>query len=135
MPRDELRTDDSRWPIVVHTTIGIPSDAQVDRFIAIADHHLARGVPYVVIFDSSQAGRVSPYMRGRAREWLASSKDVFSQHCLGTALVFKSAALRFVMSGVMLVASHPVPHEVCADLEEALRWSQARLDEHRRRIA
>lgn len=42
MPQDDLTTDESRWPIVVHTTIGIPSDAQLDTFMRRADEILAR---------------------------------------------------------------------------------------------
>ena len=41
--------------------------------------------------------------------------------------MFRSPALRFVMSGVMLVASHPTPHAVCGTLDDALRWAQGQL--------
>lgn len=127
MARDGIRTDESRWPIVVHRTVGIPPESDVDRFIAAADMHLARAEPYVVIFDNSQAGRVPPYLRSKAKAWLEANSERLGQHCLGTALVFRSAALRFVMTTVMLVVSHPVPHEVCATEEEALRWASDQL--------
>lgn len=127
MARDGIETDESRWPIVVHRTIGIPSEADVDRFIAAADLHLARGEPYVVIFDNTLAGRIPGHMRQRAGDWLKENSERLGEHCLGTALVFRSAALRFVMTTVMLVVSHPVPHEVCRDEEDALRWAAERL--------
>ena len=127
MARDGIRTDESRWPIVVHRTVGIPSEADVDRFIAAADMHLARAEPYVVIFDNTLAGRVPAYLRSSAKAWLTENQTRLGEHCLGTALIFRSAALRFVMTTVMLVVSHPVPHEVCATEEEALRWAGEQL--------
>ena len=112
---------------MVHRTVGIPSDSDVDRFIASANLHLAREEPYVVIFDNTRSGRVPAYMRTQAKAWLSDNSERLSKHCLGTALVFRSAALRFVMTTVMLVVPHPVPHEVCATEEEALRWASQQL--------
>lgn len=131
VPRDGIECDESRWPIVIFRTIGIPSEPQVDRFIAKADELLARGQTYVVIFDNTYSGRATPYMRKRAGDWLSSNGKRLGQHCLGTGLVFPNAAFRFVLSTVMLVVSHPVPHEVCATVEEAVAWAEAQL--HRRR--
>jgi hypothetical protein len=48
--------------------------------------------------------------------------------------VFRSAALRFVMSTVMLVASHPVPHRVCATLDEALTWARGQIAARHRMV-
>lgn len=133
MPQDDLTTDESRWPIVVHTTIGIPSDAQLDAFMRRADEILARRQPYVVVFDNSQGGRATSYMRERTKEWLKARGPELSQHCLGTALVIRSAALRFVLSTVMFVWPAPVPAEVFGTLEEALAWARSKLDTRQRR--
>lgn len=127
MPLDALETDESRWPIVIHRTIGIPSEAQVDAFIERATEHVMRGEPFAVIFDNSQSGRATSYIRKKATDWLKTYERQLGTTCVGTALVFRSAALRFVMSTVMLVVSHPVPHRVCGTLEEALVWSEAQL--------
>jgi len=124
MPRDGIECDDSRWPIVIYRTIGIPTDPQVDRFITSAELYLARQEPYVVIFDNSQSGRATAYMRKRASEWLKKNAPKLGEHCLGTGLVFRSAALRFVMSTVMLVVSHPVDHEVLGTVDEAVAWGE-----------
>jgi hypothetical protein len=122
-----IESDMSRWPIVVHRTIGMPGDEQVDRFIDRAEAVLARGVQHVVIFDNLLADLPSPYMRKRSGDWLSANGQRMQGICLGTALMFRSPALRFVMSGVMLVASHPTPHTVCGTLDDALRWANAQL--------
>lgn len=134
MPRDTLETDDSDWPIVVHRTVGIPSEAQVDLFIARASEHLSRGERYVVIFDNAQAGRATAYMRTRATEWLEENGEALGRGCLGTALVFRNAALRFVMSAVMLVVRHPVPIRVCKSMDEAWAWAEEQLAAERRMV-
>lgn len=121
----------SRWPIVVHRTIGSPGDDQVDRFIERAEAVLARGVKHVVVFDNLLADLPSPYMRTRSGDWLRANGERMQGICLGTALMFRSPALRFVMSGVMLVASHPTPHTVCGTLDDALRWANAQLAQSR----
>lgn len=122
VPRDAIECDESRWPVVVYRTVGIPSEHQVDAFIRHADMMLARREPYAVVFDNTQSGRVPPYLRKAAASWLETNQATLSKHCHGTALVFRSAALRFVMSTVMLVVSHPVGHEVFGDVDSAVRW-------------
>lgn len=117
----------TRWPIVVHRTIGSPSDAQVDAFVARSQEILERGIVHVVVFDNLLAEIPSAYMRQRSIDWLKSNGERMKDVCIGTALLFRSPGLRFVMSGVMLFASHPTPHAVCATLDEALKWSREQL--------
>jgi hypothetical protein len=129
-----METDEALWPIVVHRTVGIPTDGQIDAFIARADHLLARQVAHVVIFDNTAAGRASPYMRKRSMDWLKANQTALTKYCLGTALVIRSPALRFVMSTVMLVVSQPVPHDVFATLGQAVGWARERLEERTRLV-
>jgi hypothetical protein len=123
-----IETDLSRWPIVIHATIGSPTDVEVDAFIDRANEVLRRRQKHVVIFDSLLAEIPSPYMRGRSIDWLRTNGPAMRGVCVGTGLVFRSAALRFVLSGVMLMQTHSTPHVVCATLDEALRWAASRLD-------
>lgn len=131
MNAGRIETDMTRWPIVLHRTIGSPIDREVDQFIARADAILDRGVPHVVVFDNLLAELPSAYMRTRSVDWLTANADRMRGTCVGTALMFRSPALRFVLSGVMLLSAHPTPHTVCGTLDEALRWARAQLDEAR----
>lgn len=132
MPLDALTTDESRWPIVIHSTVGIPNDEDVDAFIRRADAILARRERHAVIFDNTRSGRATPYMRKRSMDWMHASAPLLGEYCVGCALVFRSAAFRFVMSTVMLVTPNPVPTEVCGTLEEAIAWTSRRIDATRR---
>jgi hypothetical protein len=107
-----IETDMSRWPIVVHRTIGSPTDAEVDAFIVRADAILERGERHVVVFENLLADTPSAYMRQQSIDWLNRNGERMADTCVGTGLVFRNAALRFVMSGVMLFVSHPTPHTV-----------------------
>lgn len=128
MSTGRIETELERWPIVVHRTIGSPSDAEVDAFIVRADEILARRTPHVVVFDSLLAEIPSAYMRNRSIQWLRDNGERLRGVCVGTGLVFHSAALRFVMSGVMLASSHPTPHLVCGTLDQAIAWGRRQLD-------
>lgn len=121
----------TRWPIVVHRTIGSPTDAQVDAFVARSQEILDRGIVHVVVFDNLLAEIPSAYMRQKSVDWLKSNGEKMKDICLGTALLFRSPGLRFVMSGVMLFASHPTPHAVCGTLDEAIAWSRQQLATHK----
>ncbi|HEY8431226.1 MAG TPA: hypothetical protein VIL20_22760 [Sandaracinaceae bacterium] len=122
-----LTTDESRWPIVIHTTIGVPSEAEVEAFMRRADEILARRAVHAVVFDNSQAGPVPGYMRRSTVEWLSRNREELERYCVGTALVIRSAALRFLMTTVMLVSSHRLEQEVFASLDPAIAWCEQRL--------
>lgn len=117
----------TRFPIVVHRTLGSPADHQVDAFIKRANDILERKTPHVVIFDSSEAGLPSAYMRKRNMEWLKERQADVAKHCVGVATVTPSSAMRFVISTAMLVWSQPVAHEVFATVDEARAWANTRL--------
>ena len=127
MATGRIETDTSRWPIVVHRTIGSPSDAEVDAFIDRADAILRRGERHAVVFENLLAETPSAYMRQRSIDWLTKNGEPMAGLCVGTALVFRTAALRFVMSGVMLFVSHPTPHAVVGSLDQAVAWCRDQL--------
>lgn len=127
MELDDIVTDERDWPIVVHATVGIPSEAAVDAFIDRANAILDRGARHVVIFDSSRAGRTTGYMRRRNQDWLRANEERLARHCVGLGLVFPSAALRFVMSTAMLFWNEPVPYEIFGSLDDAKAWARNQL--------
>ena len=127
VPSGRIETDTTRWPIVVHRTIGSPSDSEVDAFITRADMILERNERHAVVFENLLAESPSPYMRQRSIDWLTKNGERMSKNCVGTALVFRTAALRFVMSGVMLFVSHPTPHSVVGTLDQGLAWCRDQL--------
>ena len=127
MPLDALETDESRWPIVIHRTIGIPDDDQVDAFVARATQHALTGETYAIIFDNTHGGRATTYMRNESKRWLKAHNHLLRKSCAGTAFVFTNPALRFVMSTVLLVVEFGFEHKVCATVDEAVAWCERQL--------
>lgn len=116
---------------MVHTTVGVPSEADVDAFIRRADALLARREIHAVIFDNSSAGRVPSYMRQRSMDWVGKNRDALDRYCAGNALVIRSSALRFLMATLLLVTSHKVPQETFATLDPAIAWCRRQLQASR----
>jgi hypothetical protein len=122
-----FRISTETWPIVVHTMEGSPTDAEIDAYIAEANTILLRKQKHSVVMDSRKAGMVSSYARKRTKEWLAEHFDAVHTYCAGTAYVFSSPALRFVLSGVMLLQQHPNPYVICGTLDEGFDWARKQL--------
>lgn len=127
MSRHCIETDLSHWPLVLHRTIGSPPNLEVDAFIARADGLLLRGELHAVVFDNSESGMPSGYMRRKNMEWLDARQGALARLCVATAFVFPSAGMRFVMSTALLVWSQPVEHDVFADVASAMAWSRGKL--------
>jgi hypothetical protein len=126
-PSGSLQIDTSRWPIVVHTTEGSPSDEQFDAYIREATELLLRGEPHVAVMDSSRLGRASAYARVRKKQWLEQYERELRHACLGTAFVLSSPVARFAAATILLVRPFPTPYVVCSTLEEGMAWAGQRL--------
>ncbi|HEY8431225.1 MAG TPA: hypothetical protein VIL20_22755 [Sandaracinaceae bacterium] len=126
--KDGIVTDESEWPIVVHSTIGIPSEQDVEDFVRRADAILARGERHAVVFDNTRGGSIPSYMRTRSVEWVERNKEALERLCVAKALVIRSAALRFLMTTLMLVTSHRIPEEVFSTREAAVEWARRQLE-------
>ena len=122
-----LRLNMERWPIAVITHEGEVSDAEVDQHLLDSAKIFAKGERYAIVFDSTKAGKVSPYMRKKSQEWLDVNHAAMMQFCVGNAFVFASPAMRFLLSTALLFRGHTVPHSVCASLDEGLRWAKQQL--------
>ncbi len=118
-----LQIDTSQWPIVLHTTVGSPTDEQFDAYIREATGLLFRGGTHVAVLDSTRLGRPSAYARARKKEWLAQYENELRRCCLGTAFVLSSPVARFAAATILLVRPFPTPYVVCATVEEAMAWA------------
>jgi hypothetical protein len=122
-----FHVDESRWPIVVYTLEGVLDDAELEGYVEHGRRTLARGEPYVVVIDGSRVGPVSAYGRFRGVQFSKENNDKLRTLCKGSAIVITSPLLRFIAMTMWVIAPMPMPYAVCATLEEALEWAQARL--------
>ncbi len=122
-----IHSDLSQWPIVIHRSEGAMGPEDTDVFIARLDAVLARAERYVTIFDSSKLSSSKFGDHSRIVGWLKANDKRLRQFSVGTAVVLESAALRFVISSVLLVYSPPTPIKVFPTLASALAWAKAQL--------
>ncbi len=122
-----INIDTSRWPIVVHTAEGAPSNAEVDEYIRAATEILARKERHVTILDARRIREASAYTRARAREWLRAHHAELATYCAGTVYVVGSPLVRFALMTTLLVARLPTRYRVVEDLEDAVTWGLERL--------
>ena len=117
----------SQWPIVVITHVGDVTDAEVDAHLLESGRIFAKQEPYASVFDSTKAGKVSPYMRKRVQEWMNSNAEAMEIYSAGNAFVFASPAMRFLLSTMLLFRDHKVPHHVCGKLDEGMKWAREQV--------
>ncbi|MBX3187130.1 MAG: hypothetical protein KF819_08950 [Labilithrix sp.] len=122
-----ISIDTSKWPIVVHTADGTPSNEAIDDYIREATDILLRGEPHVTVLDARRVGKATAYTRARSREWLRERRPELASYCLGAVYVVGSPLLRFVVMTVLVVARLPMPYRVCEELEEGMAWARERL--------
>jgi hypothetical protein len=123
-----IRIDDTGWPIVVHESSGVMSDADIDTYVTRATALLERGEAHAVIIDAREITDVSPYARAAKKAWLEDHREQLVRHCVGTAVVLHSALSRFVFATILLVQPFPIPYRAFATVEEARAWARAQLD-------
>jgi hypothetical protein len=124
-----IRIDDSEWPILVVTFVGVPSAGDFAAYLAGLDERLARGVPYAVILDARHAGVQPGRQRQQQAEWMKQNKEQLQRYLRGCAFVFSSPLLRIVLQGIFYLQPLPSAWMICGTLEEARRWAEARLAE------
>lgn len=127
MTQGSISVDTSRWPIVVHTVLGAPSNAAVDEYIQRASEVLEKRKAHVTILDARRTQVAPAYTRQRARAWIRENRDALAAHCLGTVYVIDSSLLRFVLMKTLLFVRLPTPYHVCEGLDEAIVWARQRL--------
>lgn len=118
---------EDRWPIVIVSFGGQCTDREFADYLAQLDAYYTRAQKMAVILHTLPGytpRRVDDQAQAR---WLKERRELLKQYCVGTSFVFHSMAMRFLLSAVFVVQPLPMPYQVCATLEEALRWSRDRL--------
>lgn len=119
--------DTSRWPLVVATHQGEPPDVEVDQFIRLASGLFARQTRFAIVFDSQTVTKVSAHMRKQTTEFLKAHQHELARYIVCQGMVFHSAALRLIFSGMLAFLESPVPYRICSTVPEATEWARSQL--------
>jgi hypothetical protein len=118
------------WPLVYVRAHGRDDDASVRRLLDGFAVQIRRG-PCAIVLDTREV--LYPALQDAQRfmrmegEWVRDHRTLLERHVRGAAFVITNPAIRFLFSGVLLIASLPCPHTVTASLEDAKAFCHAQL--------
>ncbi len=135
--RSTIELDTSSWPVVVVTPPDKPlSDASIDEFmVRWAQMTRDRKGQYVCVHDVRYAPPMSTAHRKKMTDMMNDYRAELAVQCAGVAMVFDSVLMRAMLTAFMWMFRPPYPTQVCSNLEDAMRWGQARLAVRRRPLA
>jgi hypothetical protein len=127
---DGVQLDDSQWPLLLVSFLGVPTTAQVQAYLERMTGYLERGERHAVIFDSSGMTGMGPAeQRHMQAAWLKQHDAQVKQLRLGAAYIIHSPVVRLAVSVVYFLRPTTTPYLITAKLSEAAGWAALRLDE------
>lgn len=121
MSLGEIRLEE-HWPLVVVTFEGAASKASFDRYLKQMEGYLARGERHGYLLDGRDGAMLGAEERAAQGAWLKKHKEALKKQSVGSALVLRSAAARFIISAIYLVQAPVAPTESFASVDDAHRW-------------
>ena len=133
--RNEIQIDVSRWPIIVSTGArGEIEDSEwLDYLTQYSELLKTHGEPYVAVVDLRDGGSLTAKQRKQLGEVMENGERHPAAECLGQALVFNSALMRRLLTAVLWLAKPDYEIKVFTELEDAIKWGEQLVDEHRER--
>jgi hypothetical protein len=124
-----IHIEDSRWPLVVLTFEGHPSDEDFSRYLGEMFGLLSRQERHAYVIDARRGALLSRALRRQQGEWLKEHKAAIQRFSLGTGVVIGSGVLRFVLATIHLIQPPIAPTVILPTIEEATAWAETRLRE------
>jgi hypothetical protein len=125
-----IRTDASRWPLVLITFEQGFTDDALERCCEENARLFARGQRFVTVRDMRTINQIpSPSQRVIASRWQQRVRDELPRNCLGVAIVNDSAFLRHLITAVAWATTPAIPEEAVPTLSKGVDWAIQRLDE------
>lgn len=111
------------WPVVHLISVGKNSDEMIHCRLRQLESMMQGDNYFSLIIDPRQSksgDRNTIFV-----EWSKANQALLQRHCAGVALIVRSVLVRFVLSGVLLVFSSPIPYKAFEREEEAMAWAHA----------
>jgi hypothetical protein len=119
--------DESKWPLVLTSWRGTPSDEEFGGMLSRVDGWLARGEVFALLVDARGVGGFSPEQRRRLISHMKENAAL-SRRYLVQAAVIDGLMQRTLYYGVNLLFPSPFPSKVFAEPEAALAWLVRELE-------
>jgi hypothetical protein len=123
------KVDDSRWPLVVCTSLGEQTDEELEAYLADCDALLRRRKPYGTIIDARRSIPVGPKRRKRVVEWLSRNDALLRAYLVASGMVMSTPLQRGGLRAILWMRPLPFPYCVETSMEAARRFVCTRLAE------
>jgi hypothetical protein len=125
-----IRTDASRWPLVVITFEQGFTNGDLERCFAENARLFGRGERFATLRDLGAVTQMpSPVQREMARKWQERVRDEFPRLCLGVAIVSDHAFIRYLTTAISWATPPPIPEETVPSFSHGVDWCIQKLDE------
>ncbi len=121
MAQGDIRLED-HWPLIVVTFEGSASKASFERYLAQMEVYLSRGERHGYLLDAREGAMLGAEERTAQAAWLKRHKQALVQYSIGSALVIRSAAARFIVAAIYLLQAPVAPTESFGTIDEAHAW-------------
>lgn len=122
-----LLRDDSRWPVVVDTSLGQLVDEDLQRYNDVRAERLARAERHVQLMDGSGGARMTPRHRKMIGDFDRQNRDAQRRYLAGVAMVTASPMLRVLLTAIYQVTPSAYPRKAFRSLDEAASWAGSLL--------
>ena len=128
-----IKIDTSYWPVAVVLPSGQVSDDELQTFLSDYSKLIRlKREPYVLVIDLRLASDLKATQRKAITNYMQKQEEFARVYCYGTVLVFSSALMRALLTGILWIRTPPQPLFVSATLEEASEWARKQLGRARR---
>jgi hypothetical protein len=118
-----IEVDLTQLPAVFAKFDGEQTLGELERFFVDMDAVFARGKPYFSVTWMKRYARSAEQIR-RTAKWFKDRENVIRELCVATTIISTSAAFRFALSALFLIAPMHGPYTVCASFDEAMAFGQ-----------
>ena len=125
-----IRTDASRWPLVIITFVEGFTNEDLERCFAENARLFQRGEPFASVRDMRNVKQMpSPVQREMARAWQQRVRDEFPPLCLGVSIVSDSTFVRGLVTAIAWAVPPPIPEETFPTISQGVDWSIQKLED------
>lgn len=79
------------------------------------------------VFDVTHGVVPPARQRQQMGQWLRQHSSAIGRHCVAAAYVLPNAGLRGMLTAILWIAPHPIPHLVCKTRFEGRAWARSQL--------
>jgi len=124
------KIDESRFPLVVVSFQGAPTDVELENALQKMTGHLQRGQRMVHLLDASGWGTPSGPHQQRLVRWFFDHVQQVKQWEAGCAVVFPNIFIRPIIQGFLASKPLPCPVKVFGNRAQAGAWAASVLPSH-----